>query len=45
LLFDLSDHPVFELTGGWVSGRAIKHLIAALAVVGVVLHLRRRQAL
>ena len=45
LLFDLSDHPVFELTGGWGSGHAIKHLIAALAVVGVVLHLRRRQAL
>jgi hypothetical protein len=44
-LFDLSDHPDFELTGGWVSGHAIKHLIAALAVVGVVLHLRRRQAL
>ena len=45
LLCDLGDRPVFALTGGLVSGHTIKHAIAALAVVGVVLHLRRRQAL
>ncbi|HWR76630.1 MAG TPA: alkaline phytoceramidase [Thiobacillus sp.] len=42
LLCDLGDRPIFALTGGRVSGHTIKHLIAALAVVGVVLHLRRR---
>lgn len=42
LLFDLGDRPVFALTGGWVSGHTLKHGIAALAVVGVLLHLRRR---
>jgi len=42
LLCDLGDRPVFALTGGLVSGHTIKHLIAALAVVAVVLHLRRR---
>jgi len=44
LLFDLSDRPVFELTGGWVSGHTIKHVIAALAVLAMVRHLRRRHA-
>ena len=42
LLFDLGDRPIFALTGGLVSGHTIKHLIAALAVVAVMLHLRRR---
>jgi len=42
LLCDLGDRPVFALTGGLVSGHTIKHVIAALAVVGVLLHLRRR---
>ena len=42
LLFDLADRPVFALTGGLVSGHTIKHGVAALAVVGVLLHLRRR---
>lgn len=42
LLCDLGDHPVFALTGGFVSGHTIKHLIAALAMVAVVRHLRRR---
>jgi hypothetical protein len=41
-LFDLSDRPVFALTGGLLSGHTIKHAIAALAVYVVVLHLRRR---
>ncbi len=45
LLGDLGDRPIFALTGGLVSGHTIKHVIAALAVYGVVLHLRRRQAL
>ncbi len=45
LLGDLGDRPVFALTGGLVSGHTIKHAIAALAVYGVALHLRRRQAL
>lgn len=44
LLFDLSDRPVFALTGGWVSGHTIKHAITALAVISVARHLRRRQA-
>ena len=43
LLFDLGDRPVFALTGGWVSGHTLKHAVAALAVVGVLLHLRRRR--
>ena len=45
LLCDLGDRPIFELTGGHVSGHTIKHGIAALAVIVVALHLRRRQAL
>lgn len=45
LLCDLGDRPVFALTGGLVSGHTVKHAIAALAVVAVALHLRRRQAL
>lgn len=43
LLFDLGDRPVFALTGGRVSGHTIKHAVAALAVAGVLLHLRRRR--
>jgi hypothetical protein len=42
LLFDLGDRPVFALTGGRVSGHTLKHAVAALAVIGVLLHLRRR---
>ena len=42
LLCDLGDRPIFALTGGLVSGHTIKHVIAALAVVAVMLHLRRR---
>lgn len=45
LLFDLSDHPVFALTGGWVSGHTLKHGIAALAVLVVAWHLQRRHSL
>lgn len=44
LLFDLSDRPVFGLTGGLVSGHTLKHVIAALAVAWVAWHLRQRRA-
>lgn len=42
LLFDFSDHRVFDLTGGLVSGHTIKHLVAALAAVWVARYLWRR---
>lgn len=45
LLCDLSDRPVFALTGGVVSGHTLKHIIAALAVFWVARYLRRRIAL
>ena len=35
LLFDLGDRPVFEFSGGLVSGHTLKHIVAALAVVWV----------
>lgn len=44
LLFDLSDRAIFDLTGGLVSGHTLKHVAAALAVLGVVLYLHRRRA-
>ncbi|MDO9467864.1 MAG: alkaline phytoceramidase [Thiobacillus sp.] len=44
LLFDLGDRPVFGLTGGWLSGHTLKHVLAAAAVGVVALHLRRRRA-
>jgi hypothetical protein len=45
LLFDLSDRPVFALSGGFLSGHTLKHAIAALAALWVVRALRRRRAL
>ncbi|MDP2808818.1 MAG: hypothetical protein Q8O34_01575 [Rhodocyclaceae bacterium] len=45
LLCDLNDRPVFALTGGLVSGHTAKHAIAALAVLMVARHLRRRRIL
>jgi len=45
LLFDFTDRPVFDLTGGLVSGHTVKHVIAALAVYWVALRLRRRRIL
>ncbi len=45
LLFDLTDRPVFALTGGLVGGHTIKHAIAALAAVWVARYLRRRRPL
>lgn len=43
LLLDLGDHQVFALSGGWVSGHTLKHVIAALAVFVLARHLLRRQ--
>jgi len=45
LLFDLSDRPVFALSGGLVSGHTLKHAVAALAALWVVRALRRRRPL
>lgn len=45
LLFDVTDRPVFDLSGGLVSGHSVKHVIAALAAFWVVLRLRRRRIL
>lgn len=42
LLLDLADRPVFDLGGGRVSGHTLKHVVAALAILRVALHLRRR---
>nr|WP_282571262.1 alkaline phytoceramidase [Methylonatrum kenyense] len=41
LAFDLSDAGVYQATGGTVSGHTVKHLVAALAALCVVLRLRR----
>ncbi len=45
LACDLADRPIFALTGGLVSGHTLKHVIAALAVFGVLFYLRQRQAI
>lgn len=44
LLFDLGDRAVFGFSGGRVSGHTLKHVIAAVAVLVVALHLRGRRA-
>ncbi|MFZ0105905.1 MAG: hypothetical protein WAK92_03500 [Thiobacillus sp.] len=44
-VMDRTDRLVFALTGGWVSGHTIKHLVAALAVLAMARHLRRRHGL
>ena len=44
MFYDVGDRAVFALTGGLVSGHTLKHVIAALAVYAVVLHLRQRHA-
>jgi signal transduction histidine kinase len=41
---ELSDHAVFALTHGAVSGHSLKHAVAALAAVPVLLALRRAHA-
>ena len=40
---EVSDHAVFELTRGAVSGHSLKHMVAALAAVPVWLALYRRR--
>lgn len=45
LLLDLGDRAVFALTGGFVSGHTLKHVVAALAAAWVARHLRRRSRL
>ena len=45
LLFDLTDRPVFGLSGGLISGHTLKHAVAALAAVWVMRYLQRRSAL
>ncbi|MFO7542741.1 MAG: alkaline phytoceramidase [Thiobacillus sp.] len=42
LLLDFSDRAVFGYTSGFVSGHTLKHVVAALTVLGVVLYLHRR---
>lgn len=41
--FELLDVPVFQFTGGFVSGHTIKHLFAALATYWVLYMISRRQ--
>lgn len=43
LLFDRGDHTVFALTGGLISGHALKHGVAALAAWFVAHHLYHRR--
>jgi len=43
-IFETFDHEVFGLTGGWVSGHTLKHLLAAGAVFAVLRQLRLRRA-
>ena len=35
-LMELGDHPIYELTGGLVSGHSLKHLVAAFAAWPVI---------
>lgn len=42
---ELNDHEIYSATGALISGHSVKHLLAALAVVCVLLMLRRRQSL
>jgi biotin transporter BioY len=45
LLFDYTDRRVFALTGGFVSGHTLKHVVAALAAIWLVRYLRQRKPL
>lgn len=42
---ELLDHEIYAATGALISGHSIKHLTAALAVLCVLLMLKRRQSL
>jgi predicted membrane channel-forming protein YqfA (hemolysin III family) len=37
------DHPIFGLTGGWISGHTLKHLLAALACFAIYAMLKQRR--
>ncbi len=39
---ETADHQIFELTGGLVSGHTLKHVSASLAMLAVLVPLRRR---
>lgn len=39
---EAGDGWVFQLTGGWMSGHALKHLVAALACYALVLYIKNR---
>ncbi|AGA33073.1 alkaline phytoceramidase [Thioalkalivibrio nitratireducens DSM 14787] len=39
------DHPIHDLTGGWLSGHTLKHLLAATAIYWLLRMLRLRRAL
>jgi len=43
-LLELGDQQVFELTGHWVSGHSLKHIVASFAALPVVLALRSLMA-
>lgn len=49
-LLEAADHPVFEATGGWVSGHSLKHVLAAgaawpvLTALGALVALRHSDA-
>ena len=40
-LFELADAQLFTATGGWLGGHAVKHLVAALAALPVLLAVRK----
>ena len=40
-LFELADAQLFEATGGWLGGHAVKHVVAALAALPVLLAIQR----
>ena len=40
-LFELADAQLFEVSGGWLGGHAVKHVLAALAALPVLLAVRR----
>jgi len=39
---EADDHPIFGLTGGWISGHTLKHLLAALACFAIYAMLKQR---
>jgi hypothetical protein len=39
---EVFDHPIFDLTGAWIGGHTLKHLLAALACFAVYAMLKQR---